>query len=153
MSRHDLVFARLEGVERYSLKLAARAVDVLVALPRGYAGSPRRRYRLVVMLDAADLFGSAAEMSRTLAMSRETEACLLVSADGIAATDVDLLAGLVADCRDRYRIVADEVALFGHAGVARELLQSFRKGIAGVSRCIVATTGVFPEALASPPLT
>lgn len=146
ISLEDAVL-RLDGIETIS----AGTATLTAAVPLGYASSRRLRYPLLLLLEASDLFGSAVEMSRLLASSREVRKTLVVNASGVAAGDSAGISALVQACCRRYRIDAKQVAVFGAAGMAQELLTAFGRGIDGVSRCIVATPGPIQALLSALP--
>ena len=150
VSPHDAVHARLDGIETFSLVLDGRALTMQAALPRRYCKSRRRQCALLILLEAGDLFGSAVEMSRLLAGSREVQECIVVDASGIAAGDARALAALVAACRRRYRVSAGQVALFGHGSTAEALLGAFAKGIAGAPFCIVGSAAPIKRQMPTP---
>jgi predicted alpha/beta superfamily hydrolase len=135
LSPRAAVFDRLEGIESFMLEPGP--ATAVAALPPRYARSRRRRYPLVILANAGGLLGSAIEMSRLLAGAREVASCLLVAVD----TDFDLaqLAAVAAQCRRRYRVAIDSVALFAHGADVPAALRAFGRGIAGVTRCIVAS--------------
>ncbi|HVT37258.1 MAG TPA: alpha/beta hydrolase-fold protein [Nevskiaceae bacterium] len=131
--------ARLEGIERFELGLQGRALAACAGLPSGYAKGRRRHYPLLITLNLVELFGAAVEMSRLLAGSREVGRCVVVNVGGIRAGDLPQLAEVVARCRQRYRIDAREIAVVADGTMAHDLLAAFRRGIAGVTRCMLAS--------------
>jgi predicted alpha/beta superfamily hydrolase len=147
ISAGDAVHARMSGIERFELRLDGQILALSVALPLAYAKSRRRRYPLLILQNASDVFGSAIEMSRLLVASGEAGGCIVVNVGGDANGDASLLAAVVGECRRRYRVDAAEVAMFAHNDVAIGLLQAFGAGIAGVTRCILGTPELPPSAL------
>ncbi len=124
----DLACQRLDGVDCAEL----RAPDgdtphrIWVAVPASYAAKPRRRYPLLVLLNTSELFGSAVEMSRLMAQTREIEECIVVcletpveTADEIKRHCGFINGPLLSWCGDSYRVAPGQAALFsGLAGIA-----------------------------------
>jgi predicted alpha/beta superfamily hydrolase len=145
----EAIDLRLRGVERFDHRVGGRLLSICAAPPLSYAKARRRRYPLVLLHNANELLGSAIEMSRLLAASREVGPCIVVNVDGGANGDAGLLTAVLAECRRRYRVDAARVAVFAHGDAASAVLHAFRAGIAGVTRCILGTAEVADAALSS----
>lgn len=139
LAQGEAAMARLEGIERHTLRTGAATLALTVGLPASYVGIRRRRYPLVVLVQAVERFGSAVEMSRLLASSREVQACIVVNVQGATATDATALAGVVTECRRRYRVVDAAVAVFAEGKVLAPVLRAHAAGIEGVTHAIVAS--------------
>ena len=100
-----------------------------VALPASYAAKRRRRYPLVLLFDACDIYGSAVEMNRLMAETREIRDCIVIGIESPGDTGVDALARYVTGtllpwCRAHYRVAAEPAAVFSaHVGRAAALAQ------------------------------
>lgn len=121
--------------------------SITVALPLSYARKKRRRYPLLVLSDGTDLLGSAIEMSRVLAATREARECIVVSHDDawLAPADAEAqalrLARVIEWCRERFRVARGDITVFASGRgtpSARRLLASPSRP---VDRWIVADDG------------
>jgi predicted alpha/beta superfamily hydrolase len=139
LSLQEAVFDRLEGIERFDIRQGGRDWSAAAGLPRSYLKS-RRRYPLLLLLNASGLFGSAIEMSRALAASGEVRQCIVVDLADPPLHDPALLSSVVRQCIERFRVEAAEVAVFAYDRAAQPLLGIYQEGIAGVSRWILGTT-------------
>ncbi|HEY1076128.1 MAG TPA: alpha/beta hydrolase-fold protein [Fontimonas sp.] len=139
LSLRDASRQRLARIERFELDWQGRRLAVCVALPAAYGKSRRRRFPLLMLSAASDYFGAAVEMSRVLAGSQEVEPCIVVDLETSTLAESALLAELAAHCAQRYRVRAAEVCVASDVSSAAALLSLHVRGIAGVSRCIVAT--------------
>ncbi|NGY04114.1 alpha/beta hydrolase [Solimonas terrae] len=152
---------RLPGIKPAALpaRNEAQSLRVTVALPASYEKARRRRYPLIVLTDARELFGSAVEMCRAVAAARETRECIIVRHDEAwlapedAAAEAAHLEQIIAWCRRAYRVQRGEVALFVSGGgvpCARTLHDRRSKA---VDRWIVVaqTPSDTPSAWCQPP--
>jgi predicted alpha/beta superfamily hydrolase len=137
ISLAEAAFDRLEDLESLALQDGVSEWRLSVGLPKGYAKARRQRYPLVLMINAASLFGAAVEMSRLLAVSREVRPCIVIDAAGPPPADAAALRRLVELCVQRYRIEADQVAALVHDDAA--LLELCHTESSGIARCIVGT--------------
>lgn len=116
------------------------ACRVTVALPVSYPKARRRRYPLVLMPEGEALLGSAIEMSRGLAMTREVRECIVVSMDAEpldAATQAARITRVAKWCRAHFRVERAQLALFvSERGLAAA--RSLFSARAPVDRWIVA---------------
>ena len=123
------------------------SISVTIALPLSYHRNKHRRYPMLLLSDGSDLLGSAIEMARVLAATREARECIVVSHDDawLAPADADAQAArlmrVVEWCAERYRIARGEVAVFasgrGMASARRLLARQPRE----IDRWIVADDG------------
>lgn len=122
----------------------ATGFRVTVALPSSYERAKRRRYPLVLLPVADDLFGSAVEMARTLGASKEARECIVVAHDdpSLAPGDVERqarrLEQIATWCREHFRVQASEVALFGSGRALACVEYLFRTGSEEFDRWIAA---------------
>lgn len=131
--------ARLDGIERHELILGSATFSLSVGLPTSYAGRKRRRYPLVLLIQSSARFGTAVEMSRLLAGSRETQACIVASVEGLMPDNAAAISSVVVECRKRYRVAEASVAIFAEDSAAAPALRTFAAGIDGVGYAILAT--------------
>lgn len=134
----DVTVRRIPGVECHQLAMASGdgGVGVCVAVPALYAKNKRRRYPLIVLLNASHFFGSAVEMSRLMAETKEVRDCILLCLEMPVEDDGDLrrLGGFISSqllswCRQTYRVAAGPAMVFsGRAGVAEALVRSTGTG-------------------------
>lgn len=123
------------------------SISVTIGLPLSYHRNKRRRYPLLVLSDGNDLLGSAIEMVRVLAATREARECIVVSHDDawLAPADADAqatrLVRIVDLCGERFRVARGEVAVFasgrGMASARRLLTRQPR----AIDRWIVLDDG------------
>ena len=135
ISLRDVTRQRLAGVDCHELKASnSKAThQVCIAVPASYAEKPKRRYPLILLINACDIFGSAVEMCRLMAQTREIEECIVVSLETPIKTADDIqrhgefIAGqLLPSCREQYRVAPGPAALFSaHADTIRLLVGSF----------------------------
>lgn len=134
ISLRDVTRQRLAGVDCRELKAGnSKATHrVCIAVPASYTEKPKRRYPLIVLLNACDIFGSVVEMSRLMAQTREIEECIVVcletptkTADDVHRHGEFIVGQLLPWCREQYRVAPGPAALFsGHADIARVLVRS-----------------------------
>ena len=134
ISLRDATCLRLAGIDCHELKASNDHVmhRVFVAVPISYVEKPKRHYPLVVLLNACDIFGSAVEMSRLMAQTREIEECIVVSFETpiVTADDVQRHGAFIAEqllpwCRDKYRVTPGSAALFsGSVGTVEAIMRN-----------------------------
>ncbi|MES2490405.1 MAG: alpha/beta hydrolase-fold protein [Pseudomonadota bacterium] len=134
ISLRDVTSKRLAGVDCHELKTSDGTTthQISVAVPASYAEKPKRRYSLVVLINACDVFGSAVEMSRLMAQTREIEECIvvclqtpIVSADNVRHHSAFITSQLLSWCRDNYRVASGLARLFsGLAGTAEAVVRN-----------------------------
>lgn len=125
---HEAASGRLSGIERFEIAVPGAAQNgsqsrgVRVALPVSYTSGKarKRRYPLLVVLDAQASFGSAVEMSRLMSETEEVHECIVVGIDTLTSDFVHasghasgLIAALLAECRQRYRLDPAQSTLWG----------------------------------------
>jgi enterochelin esterase-like enzyme len=76
---------RLDGIER----IPAGGLDLLVAWPDTHATKPKLRYPLVVLVGAGGMTGSAIEMGRLMATTKEIRESILVAVEDPSDGPVD----------------------------------------------------------------
>lgn len=109
---------RLDGVRRHAItSVRGDGYRLGVAVPVSYDKRRKHHYPLVVLLDACDVFGSAIEMSRLMAQTKEVAECVLVAVEAPAGLSDALLAKFLAEellpwCGSQIRIDASRLALF-----------------------------------------
>ena len=103
--------ARLPGVEFHSVELADGGRQALaVALPLSYGKKKRRQYPLLVLLDATHTFGSAVEMTRLMAQTKELRESIVVALfrptreGSHSMTDLAAVEAVLHWSRSRYRV-------------------------------------------------
>lgn len=114
ISLADASRKRLAGVECHTLANEGMAHPVCVALPVSYGARSRQSYPLVLLLDGCSMLGSAIEMSRLMAETKEIRECMLVNVDlPRGEADITFLREqLLPWCRRNYRVATDAVSLF-----------------------------------------
>jgi predicted alpha/beta superfamily hydrolase len=134
ISLRDAACRRLPDVERHTLSApdGSHARDIFVALPASYAKG-KRRYPLVILLDAAPIAGSAIEMCRLMAQTREIRECILVGVEtpfdraADCAQFAAFLGGqLLPRCLAGYRVEQRSIALLGFATADAFALDTLR---------------------------
>lgn len=139
------IAGRLDAVTRHGVAAGGVMRELGVALPKSY-GKGRKRYPLLFVLDAVELFGSAVEMSRLMADTSEIRECIVVGLPWLytdAAEGAGRLAAAVSSeildwCRSQYRVAEGEVALFGSGAAAAVVLHALLSGVEGIDRYIAA---------------
>ncbi|NGY03182.1 alpha/beta hydrolase-fold protein [Solimonas terrae] len=140
---------RLDDIERFTLGPASGGLtrEARIALPFSYKTrkAARTRYPLLLVLDAGDCFGSAVEMSRLMAETQEIRECIVAGIDGspedFAAPDgaaAKLMASLLAECTQRYRIDTTQTLLSGAGLAGAHALRSVLAGKDGWHHAIAA---------------
>lgn len=131
ISLQDVTRKRLSGVHSHELLLinGEASHSVCVAVPASYEVKTRRRYPLLVLLDACDLFGSATEMSRLMAQTREIDECIVVCLETPLASGKEaplqgelIVERLLSWCRENYRASPGPAAVFTGLTRASEAL-------------------------------
>lgn len=123
---HEAASGRLAGIERFEIAVpgSEQIRGVRIALPVSYAArkARKRAYPLLVVFDAQLCFGSAVEMSRLMSETEEIDDCIVAGIDTVAADFVHpsgnaswLIAALLAECGQRYRIDRARTTLYGSA--------------------------------------
>lgn len=119
---------RLGGVRRHAItSTRGDGYRLGVAVPVSYDKQHKHRYPLVVLLDSCDIFGSAIEMSRLMAQTKEITECVLVAVEAPTGLSDASLAQFLAEellpwCSAQMRIDASQLALFSpRAGRAAEI--------------------------------
>lgn len=148
---HEAACIRLPHVETHAMPMPGGGTQVCVALPMSYAKKRRRKYPLVVVLDATGLVGSAIEMSRMMAETGEIREAVLVCVEGPQARSADaelsawLTDVLIPRCTRRYRIAREDGLLAGRTQTVASLGVAI--GEAGRSRLAVRPlAGTHPAA-------
>lgn len=116
LSLRDATTLRLEGIESQGMPTPGGGVVATVALPESYARKKGAQFPLVVVLDAAGMVGSAIEMNRLMAGTKEIRETILVCVEGaIAPADVAgwLEGSLLPWLSGRFRVARDSGVLFG----------------------------------------
>src|SRR5690349_17010762 len=113
---------RLDGIER----MAAGGLDLLVAWPESHATKPGLRYPLVVLVGAGGMTGSAIEMGRLMATTKEIRESILVAVEDPGDGPID-----------RPLVDAVRAAVAAGGRVADEPVLVFAPG-----RPVVATDGL-----------
>ncbi|MDP9139687.1 MAG: hypothetical protein M3O62_02710 [Pseudomonadota bacterium] len=131
ISLRDVTLRRHPGVRSHELKSPDDDVlhRICVAVPASYEAKTRRRYPLVVLFNACNVFGSAVEMSRLMAQTREIHECIVICLetpiegdDGVQHRGGFIAQQLLPWCRENYRVVPGPGAVFsGTTGVADAL--------------------------------
>lgn len=117
ISLRQAATTRLAFVSTHDVQMpdGSPAGQVIVALPVSYGKTKRRRYPLVLMPEGEALIGSAIEMSRGLAATREVRECIVV-AMAAEALDATMLATRIEHiahwCLAHYRVERGQLALF-----------------------------------------
>ncbi|HSW14282.1 MAG TPA: alpha/beta hydrolase-fold protein [Solimonas sp.] len=133
-------------MERRSIPAAGALRELRIALPDSYASAKRRRYPLVIVLDADGLFGSAVEMSRMMAFTSEVRESIVVglqhgggerAADTAEQTLAEISSEILPWICSHYRVGAGEVALFGAGAASVVALQGMLGGIDGIDHYII----------------
>lgn len=134
ISLRDVTLRRLSGVDCHELKSTNDVAihRVCAAVPASYDAKTRRRYPLVVLVNACSVFGSAVEMSRLMAQTREIHECIVVSLETPIESNNDVQRHwgfiekrLLPWCREYYRVVPGPVAVYsGLKGIADALARS-----------------------------
>ena len=133
----------------------------LTALPTAYARKPRKRFPLVLVLDAEGALGSAIEMARLMTETGEVRDSLIVGLrlDPADHLDVPTFARFVADTllpalRERFRVAAGAVALCDLALQGRAALLLLSQAQPGVDHYVVGNPNLdFANSLLSAPKT
>jgi predicted alpha/beta superfamily hydrolase len=141
---------RLEGVEYLSADLPGLSapLELQVALPACYDGKKPQAYPLLLLANGASLFGSAVEMTRLMAQTKELRECIVVAFECRAGAEAEAeqacegMAEVLQWCSARYRIDAARSALFGSGDAGACVLQAFLFRAINVPQAIV----VRPEA-------
>ncbi|HSW11258.1 MAG TPA: alpha/beta hydrolase-fold protein [Solimonas sp.] len=142
----DAACLRLADVQRHSLAVCGVLREVRVALPKSYAGAKRRRYPLVILLDADGIFGSAVEMSRLMSDTQEIRECIVIGlprlgGDASAEAAGKLAAAITGEvlswCKGQFRIEEGAVALSGAGTATSVVLHALLAGIGGIEHFII----------------
>ncbi|NGY05581.1 alpha/beta hydrolase-fold protein [Solimonas terrae] len=137
----DAAASRLDGIERFPAAELGSAgiVRLSVATPTRRTRGRRRRYPLLILLDGEAIFGSAVEMSRLMAQTRELHECIVLAID--CAADERETARRVHELLrwsgERYRIAGNDVALFGAGRAGGHAIHALHH-VAGLAAAIAS---------------
>jgi predicted alpha/beta superfamily hydrolase len=116
----DAATRRLDNVERHSIAFNNAAFEVFVALPVSYRKKTKQQYPLLLIHDARDFAGSAIEMSRLMAQTKEIRQTIVVGIDasvnalgGLPGLAHFLSQALLPWCGSHLRAAPGEQILFG----------------------------------------
>src|SRR5262245_25867045 len=90
--------------------VAAGGAEVRMALPATYAKQPKERYRLILLVGADGMVGSAIEISRLMAETGELRPAVL------AAVPTPLAEAVIGALRARYRLTDPAPLVFAPGG-------------------------------------
>jgi predicted alpha/beta superfamily hydrolase len=149
----DVTRRRLVGIDCHELTSTDGKTRqrVCVAVPASHHAKSRHRYALVVLLNACDVFGSAVEMSRLMAQTREITECIVLCLEMPIETQDDVqrhggfIGGqLLSWCRENYRVASGPAAVFSGLGGIADLL--VRRVGADVLRPLPGVSDVLDDA-------
>lgn len=115
----ESTFLRLPFVKPYRETGASRgdSFTVAVAIPLSYEKSKSKKYPVVIISSGPNLMGSAIEMTRGIAGTKEVEECIVIDHYDplLSAEEAQLQAArmesIIAWCRSKFRVKSGEVAL------------------------------------------
>ncbi|MES2490679.1 MAG: alpha/beta hydrolase-fold protein [Pseudomonadota bacterium] len=115
----ESTFLRLPFVKPYRETGVSRvdSFTVTVAIPLSYEKSKSKKYPVVILSSGPNFMGSAIEMMRGIAGTKEVEECIVIDHHDplLSAEDAQLQAARVESiitwCRSKFRVKGGEVAL------------------------------------------
>lgn len=146
----ESTFLRLPFVKRHR-EATTSPVDsftVTVALPLSYEKSKAAKYPLLILSSGQHFIGSAIELTRGLALSKEAGACIIVNHDDalLAEGDSGLQAAkiekIIAWCRSRFRVKPGEVAILLSQHNAASISALMDTSRAVVDRIVIADANI-----------
>ena len=130
----EVTLRRLAGIHCHELKSidGDTQYPLCAAVPASYDVKTRHRYPVILLLDAAPLFGSVVEMTRLMAQTREIRECIVIGLETPIPLDNDvqhwtrlITEQLLPWCSEKYRVTPGQVAVFGgHSGLVTALIHA-----------------------------
>lgn len=146
----ESTYLRLPFVKRYNETSASRvdSFTVTVAIPVSYEKAKKKKYPVVILSSGQNYMGSAIEMTRGMAATKEVEECIVINHDDALLSEQDSLlqAGriesIIAWCRSEFRVKSGEVALLLTKHNAPSISACVNKAKPLADRIIVANVAV-----------
>lgn len=142
----ESTYLRLPFVKPYRETGALRAdsFTVTVAVPLSYEKSKSKKYPVVVLSSGPNFMGSAIEMTRGIAATKEVEECIVIDHHDPLLSEEDSqlqaarLESIIAWCRSKFRVKSGEVALLLTKHNAPSVSLLMNKAGSPVDRIIIA---------------